>query len=227
MGKKMKGAPSKKAGGQVRGGKTKGNGSSGGSSKGKGKGKGDDSNRKLSRQEQREAHRHSLGRMPRRAQGGNQAIEETRQRLRMKALQRQLLRGPSVKPGEERRTVLRDLGLLHAGAGRSAPAIEALEEALNISPEDPDFSVRGPLLCLYLDGARTEEATSMLKGPLFESLLAEAPIGQPPSSTSSEFLMAKKAAATTGCYSIAVLSYVSVCVLQEYRKKPTEGQAAE
>ncbi|CAE8648457.1 unnamed protein product, partial [Polarella glacialis] len=64
-------------------------------------------------------------------------------------------------------------------------------------------------------------------GPLFESLLAEAPIGQPPSSTSSELLMAKKAAATTGCYSIAVLSYVSVCVLQEYRKKPTEGQAAE
>jgi hypothetical protein len=34
----------------------------------------------------------------------------------------------------------------------------SLREALDMDPEDVDFAVRGPLLCLYLDKAMTEDS---------------------------------------------------------------------
>ena len=33
----------------------------------------------------------------------------------------------------------------------------SFREALDMEPDDADFAVRGPLLCLYLDRAMTEE----------------------------------------------------------------------
>ena len=34
----------------------------------------------------------------------------------------------------------------------------SLREALDMDPEDVDFAVRGPLLCLYLDKAMAEDS---------------------------------------------------------------------
>ena len=170
-----------------------------------------DSNRKQSRQEAKETRA-----LRRRAHGKEEAINETRQRLRTKLLQRQLTRGRTAKHGEERRQVLIELAGLQTEAGQQRAAIKSLQEALDMSPEDADFKVRAPLLGLYMDQAMTEEATSLLKGPLFE-------MGAETESASG----AKCEAMTVGLYSLALLSYISVRVLQEYKKKPREGKIAE
>ena len=47
----------------------------------------------------------------------------------------------------------------------------SLQEALDIAPEDEDFKVRSQLLALYMDRAMTEEAASLLKGPLFTEVM--------------------------------------------------------
>eukprot|EP00930_Biecheleria_cincta_P076066 TRINITY_DN63274_c0_g1_i1.p1 TRINITY_DN63274_c0_g1~~TRINITY_DN63274_c0_g1_i1.p1 ORF type:complete len:433 (+),score=123.86 TRINITY_DN63274_c0_g1_i1:71-1300(+) len=222
MAKKGAGGGKKKKGGGVQvisqikakgGGKGRGKASSGGTS-----GDGTSARRQL-RQEHRQAAR--AGRGQKRAHGKEQAVEETRQRLRLKVLQRQLLRGPASKPCSERRSVLLELGRLQAEAARQRLAIEHLQEALNISPDDEDFLVRTPLLCLYVDAARSEDAAALLKGPLFQRLLEEA------GTSSKRANAAKQAAITVGCYSIALLSYISVYVIREHRKSQALKSAEE
>ena len=170
-----------------------------------------DSSRRQARHEAKETRV-----LRRRAHGKEDAVNETRQRLRAKLLQRQLTRGPAAKPGEERRKVLIELGGLQTEAGQLRSATKSFQEALDMSPDDADFQVRALLLGLYMDQAMTEEATSMLKGPLFE-MAAEA------ESASG----ARREAMTAGLYSLALLTYISVRVLQEYRKKPREAKKAE
>ena len=43
----------------------------------------------------------------------------------------------------------------------------SLREALDMDPEDVDFAVRGPLLCLYLDRAMTEDSRHYSTGEEF------------------------------------------------------------
>ena len=43
-----------------------------------------------------------------------------------------------------------------ATAGLRAFRFRSFQEALDMAPEDEEFQVRGPLLCLYLDRAMTE-----------------------------------------------------------------------
>ncbi|CAE7340281.1 unnamed protein product [Symbiodinium necroappetens] len=183
--------------------------------KGRGQGKAKaESVRQQARHEAKEVTRASRGR--RRAHGKEEAINETRQRLRTKLLQRQLTRGPAAKPGEERRGVLVELAKLQTEAGQQRSAIKLLQEALDMSPDDTDFQVRTPLLALYMDRAMTEEASSMLKGPLFE-------MGADAEAASN----AKREAATVGLYSLALLSYIKIHVLQDCKKKDRDGKKAE
>mmetsp|Transcript_44202 Transcript_44202/g.92295 ORF Transcript_44202/g.92295 Transcript_44202/m.92295 type:complete len:379 (-) Transcript_44202:3-1139(-) len=168
------------------------------------------------RQQARHEAKASSSKRGRRAHGKEEAINETRQRLRAKLLQRQLTRGPAAKPGEERRGILVELAGFQTEAGQQRSAIRLLQEALDMSPEDTDFQVRTPLLALYMDRAMTEEASSMLKGPLFE-------IGADAEAASN----AKREAATVGLYSLALLSYIKIHVLQDCKKKDREGKKAE
>lgn len=180
----------------------------------KGSGKGSSSSRrKEARQELKEANK----RPQKRAHG--KEVDETRQRLRSKWLERQLSRGPGSRVGPERRTLLLEMAQLQLAAGRSKAALQSLREALDMDPEDVDFAVRGPLLCLYLDKAMAEEAASLLKGPLFEDAMQ----GDLPAEPSAK----QREAVTAGCYSIALLSYISVRVVREYKKPKAVEEAEE
>lgn len=198
----------------------------------------------------------------RRAHSGEAEKEETRQRLRLKALQKQLARlTDSSGPVEQRVAVLRDLGKMHMDAGRSQAASDAFRQALQLQPEDPDF-IRTPLLCMHMDAAQTDEASEALKGPLFTPLLLEAGIdlaadaraaagkskarrlagaeaeagagaAEPGPSAMQETTdcsissEACNAATLTACYTVALLTYISVRVLQEHGRKPSSVNAAE
>ncbi|CAJ1330356.1 unnamed protein product, partial [Effrenium voratum] len=196
------------------GGKKVGQGSKKLKSSDKGKGQG-----KSGRTESRREARDRPGRPVRRAHGKEDAVEETRQRLRAKLLQRQLQRGPGARPGPERRRALLELAQFQA-EGRQKLAIQSLQEALDIAPEDEDFKVRSQLLALYMDRAMTEEAASLLKGPLFTEVMQ----GSCPPDAAWD---AKHEAMTVGCYSLAVLSYISTRVLREHRKPKAVQEAEE
>ncbi|CAE7226375.1 unnamed protein product [Symbiodinium natans] len=193
-------------------------------SKGQAKGDKGESARKQVRHEAKETRA-----LRRRAHGKEEAVHETRQRLRAKLLQRQLTRGPAAKPGEERRQILVELAGFQTEAGQQRSAIKLLQEALDMCPDDPDFKVRAPLLALYMDRAMTEEAASLLKGPLFEIETAPmAPEGSERESSATSATGAtgaKREAITVGRYSLALLSYISVRVLQEHKKR--DGKKAE
>ena len=53
-------------------------------------------------------------------------VDETRQRLRSKWLERQLSRGPGSRVGPERRTLLLEMAQLQLAAGRSKAALQPL-----------------------------------------------------------------------------------------------------
>lgn len=198
----------------------------------------------------------------RRAHSGEAEKEETRQRLRLKALQRQLARLTDSSPVDQRVSVLRDLGHMHVTAGRSQAASDAFRQILQLQPGDPDF-IRTPLLCMHVDAAQTDEASEILKGPLFTPLLLEAGIDlaadaravagkakarrvagadvetgvetetQLGPSASQEIAggcissEARNAATLTACYTVALLTYISVRVLKEHGRKPSSIAAAE
>ncbi|CAK9071095.1 unnamed protein product [Durusdinium trenchii] len=190
--------------------------------KGSGKGR-HGARRKELRQEMKESQR----KRQKRAHG--KEVEETRQRLRLKLLERQLSRGPGASPGELRRQLLVEAAQLQSKNGRPKVALQWLQEALDLQPDDTEFHVRTSLLCLYMDRAMAEEAASLLKGPLFTSIHDASASAESGDGGSAAETTARKAheAKTAGCYSIALLSYISVHVLMEHKKPKAQKEAAQ
>eukprot|EP00929_Paragymnodinium_shiwhaense_P110175 TRINITY_DN76948_c0_g1_i1.p1 TRINITY_DN76948_c0_g1~~TRINITY_DN76948_c0_g1_i1.p1 ORF type:complete len:454 (-),score=128.33 TRINITY_DN76948_c0_g1_i1:343-1644(-) len=246
MGKKNK---SKKGGAAGAGASKKGAAAAGGGkgrSKGGGKGgSGGGGAQKQSnpgRRAARDAEKQEIiqSKQQKRKHGGDSAREETAQRMRVKLVQRQLSRLGEDSSAEERCELLQEIAKLHAEGGRSRMAIETLKEVLNLLPKDPKF-VRTTLLCLLMDQARSEEARDLVLGPLFAPLTGEsqtvpkgkkarkaaaaappAPAKPPPQLEDLEG--GARLAAAAGCYSLALLTYLAVCVLNE---NPREREAGE
>eukprot|EP00913_Durusdinium_trenchii_P009097 g8552.t1 len=74
-----------------------------------------------------------------------------------------------------------------------------------------------------------EEAASLLKGPLFTSIHDASASAESGDGGSAAETTARKAheAKTAGCYSIALLSYISVHVLMEHKKPKAQKEAAQ
>lgn len=160
--------------------------------------------------------------------GGAEATENTRLRMKSKVLQKQLARlGKSGSPAE-RCSVLQELSQVHVEAGRSRQAIEALQEVLQLQPDDPQFLARTQLLCLLMDEARGDEARQLVEGPLFQTLsvLEDVRPAKAVTAVSADVAVARRVASVCGSYSLTLLDYISVKVLQE-DKNPNAAAASE
>lgn len=167
-----------------------------------------------------------------RAHGGQDAVAESRLRMRTKVIQRQLAR-LSLDKEEERRKLLLELGLAFLARNMTRVACENLQSALKCAPQDEDFGVRIPLLCTLMEEARAEEASELVMGPLFSAVTplaagqasAKANEVKEDASEDEEELDPEaleretltSLAATIGCYTRAVLKYIKVMVLEEHR----------
>lgn len=171
-----------------------------------------------SRRAARKAARASGGSGHRHAHGGEAAVAEARNRLRIKALEKQLAKRDCTDSLSERVGILREVAKLNAESQRTSQAISAYQEILRLAPEDEHY-MRTALLCLLMDQARGDEATELLKGPLFAPLLSSTIDEETPS-------FPRTCATTAGRYSVTLLSYISTCVLKEH-KHPGKAAAAE
>eukprot|EP00928_Gymnodinium_smaydae_P048931 TRINITY_DN32781_c0_g1_i1.p1 TRINITY_DN32781_c0_g1~~TRINITY_DN32781_c0_g1_i1.p1 ORF type:complete len:423 (+),score=80.76 TRINITY_DN32781_c0_g1_i1:28-1269(+) len=184
------------------------------------------------RHDQREEEKtRSQGKPVKRKHGGDQAVQETHERLRVKIVERQIKRLRPGCPPEERCQLLQELGQMHHDAGRTRLATENFKEVLLNLPEDPNY-VRTTLLCLYMDQAKSQEARDLLLSPLFVKLLLDkdvsAKLKVTVSEKDAEAAMSSpegRLAAVVGCYSLALLTYLSVCVLDE--AKPSDKAASQ
>lgn len=138
-------------------------------------------------------------------------MDETRRRLKTKALERQIERSSSTPPATERCKLLRELGSLLVEDGKHRQAVTAFEEVLKFNESDPDF-VRTPMLCSLMEQAKGVEARRLVEGPLFAALCA-------PGAEDASATEIQRIARITGLYSSALLDYISVRVLREEKKK--------
>lgn len=240
MGRKKSAASAK--GGKVAKKAKRGGRGGGGAAAAFGEAPGRKDRRKQQRKEARQA-------PAKRAHGGDDARVEQRERMRAKALERRLSRLDGTVPSAERCTMLKELGHLQMDSQRTKFAVDSFQQILRLQPEDPGFA-RGPLLCALMDQAKTQEASDLLKGPLFERLLASvgvsaaaAPQGKKASAAKAGGASVEGAEAepvlldlssgaagralTIGCYTLALLTYISVRVLEEHGRNPNKAAAAE
>mmetsp|Transcript_54815 Transcript_54815/g.117040 ORF Transcript_54815/g.117040 Transcript_54815/m.117040 type:complete len:420 (+) Transcript_54815:81-1340(+) len=224
---KQKNKPGKASAGKRKGGKAAGGG--GGFKPGK------DSTRSVTRREERLSQKNEKGQRQKRKHGGGEAIFERKQRMRAKVLERQVARlGKADKV--ERRKLLTELGLLQAGMSRLKEATQHFTAALEADRSDPDFAIRAPLLCLYLEQEMTEEAVKLIVGPLFKPLLQTAPLPEDPSSgssTSSSSSLSfhakgrRSLSATVGQWTRAMLKFIKVHVLEDHKSTPKNAEKEE
>eukprot|EP00927_Polykrikos_kofoidii_P048176 TRINITY_DN42396_c0_g1_i1.p1 TRINITY_DN42396_c0_g1~~TRINITY_DN42396_c0_g1_i1.p1 ORF type:complete len:456 (+),score=102.06 TRINITY_DN42396_c0_g1_i1:92-1369(+) len=195
--------------------------------------------------EGRQARRDERMQMKRAAQpqkrkhGGEGELADTRQRLRARALEKRLERLDGVDSEMPARyALLREIAGLHAEGGRTKLAVKALQKSIELVPDDPDFA-RTPLLCLLMHQADTQEASTLLKGPLFAPLVpgvlkgaiakanaAAAAAAAPAVDAAGSTFGPWHSAVTTGMYTLALLTYISVQVLEEHKGRKGRAAAA-